>query len=154
MSVAVRPLTAEDRPAWDALWAGYLAFYRAEISAAVSDVTFTRMTRGEQGCFALVALGEGGAPVGLAHCIEHPSTWNAGPVVYLEDLFVARAARGLGAAKALIEAAADAAEARGAERLYWHTQQYNGAARSLYDTVGTLSSHVVYERELPAAPRH
>ena len=150
MTTGTRPLVASDRAAWDELWAGYLAFYRADVPAAVSDVTFARMTSGDDGCFALVAVGDDDTLVGLAHCVGHVSTWNAGPVVYLEDLFVARAARGLGAAKALIEAVSDAAKARGAERLYWHTQQYNGAARSLYDTVGTLSSHVVYERELPA----
>ena len=36
----------------------------------------------------------------------------------------------------------------GAERVYWHTQEFNGAARSLYDSVGQLTSMVVYEREV------
>jgi hypothetical protein len=45
----------------------------------------------------------------------------------------------------LIVAAKQAAEARGADRLYWHTQQYNGRARSLYDQVGHPTSFVVYE---------
>ena len=36
----------------------------------------------------------------------------------------------------------------GAETLYWHTQAFNGRARSLYDTVGQLTSHVHYERNL------
>ena len=35
--------------------------------------------------------------------------------------------------------------ARGSDRLYWHTQQYNGRARSLYDQVGRSTSFVVYE---------
>jgi len=34
---------------------------------------------------------------------------------------------------------------RGAGRLYWHTQEYNGRARSLYDQVAHLTSFVVYE---------
>ncbi len=38
-----------------------------------------------------------------------------------------------------------AAAARGTSRVYWHTQQYNGRARSLYDVVGHPTSFVVYE---------
>ena len=34
---------------------------------------------------------------------------------------------------------------RGAGRLYWHTQEYNGRARSLYDQVARPTSFVVYE---------
>jgi GNAT superfamily N-acetyltransferase len=47
--------------------------------------------------------------------------------------------------RALIEGIAHAAKERGAGRVYWHTQQYNGAARSLYDQVGRPTSFVVYE---------
>ena len=53
-----------------------------------------------------------------------------------------------GAWKKLIEETAAAARQRGVERLYWNTQQFNGAARSLYDTVGQLTSMVVYERKI------
>ena len=39
---------------------------------------------------------------------------------------------------------------RGATKLYWQTQAFNGRARSLYDQQGRLSSSVVYERDLSA----
>jgi GNAT superfamily N-acetyltransferase len=51
-------------------------------------------------------------------------------------------------AKQLLTAVYELAAARGAGRVYWHTQQFNGAARSLYDTVAELQSWVVYEHEL------
>jgi hypothetical protein len=38
------------------------------------------------------------------------------------------------------------ADRRGVGRVYWHTQQYNAPARSLYDSVGHATSFVVYER--------
>ena len=47
--------------------------------------------------------------------------------------------------RALLLAVKEAAVARGADRVYWHTQQYNGRARSLYDQVGQPTSFVVYE---------
>ena len=148
--IFIRELRREDHDGWAELWSGYLHFYRAEISEQVTAKTFERLCEETDGMFALVAVDDGarGGPLGLAHSVVHPSTWSLTGYCYLEDLFVARAARGSGVAKQLIDATAAAARERGAERLYWHTQQFNGAARSLYDTVGQLTSMVVYEREL------
>ena len=83
--------------------------------------------------------------MGLAHCILHPSTWSGRPSCYLEDLFVAPRARGTELGRALLEEAKRASVQRGANRLYWHTQQYNGRARSLYDQVAQPTSFIVYE---------
>ena len=41
---------------------------------------------------------------------------------------------------------AQVADAHRAERVYWHTQEYNAPARSLYDQVGRRTSFVMYER--------
>ena len=144
----VRRLRDEDRAGWDELWRGYLRFYRADVSDAVSDATFARVRDERDGMVGLIATGESGRPVGLAHLVFHPSTWSTASYCYLEDLYVASGARGGGVAHALFDAVYAAARERGAERVYWHTQQYNGAARSLYDTVGQLTSFIVYEHEL------
>lgn len=147
-NVKIRPLQAADRTAWDELWQGYLGFYRGELTAEVTDATFRRLAAGEDGMFGLVAEDGSGRVVGFSHAIVHPSTWAASGYCYLEDLFVSPAARGADAGRKLIEATDAAARERGCERLYWQTQQFNGAARSLYDTVGQLTSFVVYERPL------
>jgi GNAT superfamily N-acetyltransferase len=75
----------------------------------------------------------------------HPTTWSKRPYCYLEDLFVAPAARGSDLGRSLLEHAKGASVERGAGRLYWHTQEYNGRARSLYDQVARPTSFVVYE---------
>jgi GNAT superfamily N-acetyltransferase len=147
MSTTIRELRREDYDGWIQLWSGYLRFYRAEIGERVTRTTFERLCDATDGMFGLVAVDADGQLVGLAHAIVHPSTWALEGYCYLEDLFVARPARGGGVAKQLIEATAAVARERGAQRVYWHTQQFNGAARSLYDTVGQLTSMVVYERE-------
>ena len=69
--------------------------------------------------------------MGLVHCLTHPTTWSPRPYCYLEDLFVALSARGTDVGRQLIEAAKAESEARGAAHLYWHTQEFNGRARSL-----------------------
>ncbi len=145
---SVRPLRPEDLGAWSELWAGYLRFYRAELAPDVTEQTFARMTERCDGCFGLAAEAEDGTLAGFSHCVVHPTTWSRGSTCYLEDLYVDPGHRGTAAARALIEAAGEHGRAAGAETLYWHTQAFNGRARSLYDTVAQLTSFVHYERQI------
>ena len=142
---SVRRLRDGDRDRWLDLWAGYLSFYRAEIPDRITEVTFQRLRDGSEGVLGLVAVGPDGEPVGLAHLVFHPSTWATHGYCYLEDLYVDRSARGGDVSRALFDAVFAEARTRGSARVYWHTQQFNGAARSLYDTVGQLTSMVEYE---------
>jgi GNAT superfamily N-acetyltransferase len=144
----VRELRPEDRVAWSELWAGYLRFYRGELAPEVTEQTFARMTERRDGCFGLAAEDEDGSLVGFAHCVMHATTWSRGATCYLEDLYVDPGHRGTATARTLIETAGERGRAAGAETLYWHTQAFNGRARSLYDTVAQLTSFVHYERHL------
>jgi GNAT superfamily N-acetyltransferase len=146
--ITVRGLRATDREGWERLWQQYLRFYRADLPASTSESTFARLCEGDGGLIGLLAVDAAGDALGLAHLILQPSTWAERPYCYLEDLFVDRAARGAGVAGRLFEGLYATAREHGATRVYWHTQQYNGAARSLYDTVGQLTSFVVYEHKL------
>ena len=141
----IRALERDDWDDWRALWAGYLAFYRAELSDATTRGAFDRLCAGDDGMFGLIALDDTGRGIGMANCVVHASTWSRRPKCYLEDLFVAPSARGHDVGRALLEAVQQAATERGAPRVYWHTQEYNGRARSLYDMVGRPTSFVVYE---------
>jgi GNAT superfamily N-acetyltransferase len=105
------------------------------VPADVSDGTFTRLIDADSGLVGLVAVGSEDRPLGLAHLIFHAATWTLGRFCYLEDLFVDPSARGTGAAQQLVEATYETARERGAGRVYWLTQHFNGPARSLYDTV-------------------
>ena len=61
-------------------------------------------------------------------------------------MIVAPTARGTSVALNLIRAVFAVADRKGATRTYWHTQEFNGPARSLYDQVAHPMSLVVYER--------
>lgn len=143
--IAVRPIRDTDLDTWLPLWLGYNAFYRNDVPEAVTRTTFRRLCENADGFFGLVAEDEGNL-VGLAHAVFHLSTWTTEPCCYLEDLFVSRKGRGSGAAQSLIEGVYGEADRRGADRVYWHTQQYNAPARSLYDTLAHATSFVVYQR--------
>tara|TARA_R110000824_G_scaffold118960_14_gene272304 strand:+ start:439033 stop:439485 length:453 start_codon:yes stop_codon:yes gene_type:complete len=146
--VHIRPLRASDRAAWDALWAGYLTFYKTELDASVSDHTFARVLSGE--LIGLVACDgdETGAPLGIAHAMLHAGTWSPKPVCYLEDLFVSEAARGRGVGRALIEHLAERGRNAGWLRLYWQTASDNITAQTLYDRLATRTDWLRYELEL------
>ena len=142
----IQPLETTDWEQWRPLWQGYLDFYRAELAEATTEATFARLCdAGQDAMFGFLAINAAGAGQGLVHCVVHASTWSRRPSCYLEDLFVAPGTRGSGLGRALIERAKAAADERGAHHLYWHTQQYNGRARSLYDQVARPTSFVVYE---------
>ncbi len=143
----IRPPTDADKPLWLPLWAGYNAFYRASVPADVTDETWRRILDPATPVHALMAQ-EGGRLIGFVTFLYHPSTWSSKPSCYLEDLFVDPAARGGGTAKALIEATMARATADGCFRIYWHTQEYNAPARSLYDTLTPRSSFIVYRKPL------
>ncbi len=150
--VVVRPLTESDWSSWHPMWQGYLDFYRHALPPATTEQTFARLCSGgggagEGGMFGLVAASRTGDLVGFAHSVLHPSTWALSGYCYLEDLWVDRVARGSGAGRALIDATCEVAAQRGVSRTYWHTQQYNGAARSLYDSLAHVTSFVMYERD-------
>jgi GNAT superfamily N-acetyltransferase len=147
-AVSVRRLRNEDFNRWRALWGSYLSFYRADVPEEVTDLTFTRLRDGEQGMLGLVATDSDDQPIGLAHLVFHPATWSASGYCYLEDLYVDPSHRRGRAARTIFEAVYTQARERGAERVYWHTQQFNGPARSLYDSVGQLTSFVVYEHQI------
>ena len=142
----VRPIRPSDREEWSPLWQGYLDFYREELPEEITEHTFERLCRGDD-MFGFVAQRRGEL-VGLVHALLHPSTWTTTSYCYLEDLYVARGARGTTIARDLIETVASEATRRGAVKVYWHTQEFNGAARSLYEQVARHVSFVVYEREL------
>lgn len=146
--VTVRRLRASDHPRWQELWQGYLDFYRHPSEEAVTARTFTRLCDGQEGMLGLVAVDGQDDAVGLAHLVFHAATWSLARSCYLEDLFVARGRRGGGIARALFAAVYATAAERGCDRVYWHTQQFNAPARSLYDTVGQLTSMIVYEHAL------
>ena len=146
MSISIRPLRADDREQWLQLWRGYLTFYESDVPAEVTDLTWSRILDPEAPIHGLCAIDEAGRLLGIVHYLFHPVTWAAGPRCYLEDLFTPAEARGRGAGRALIEAVYAAADARGADQVYWLTQDTNATARRLYDQVARATPFIKYRR--------
>lgn len=146
MRHGVAGICAADEPAWRELWWQYLAFYETEKPEALYRRNFDVLVSGEGPLYGLVARAADGEVIGLTHYLFHATAWSEHETCYLQDLFVRPERRGGGVAAALIETVADAARARGCERLYWMTHQDNARARAVYDHVAKFEGFLCYER--------
>jgi GNAT superfamily N-acetyltransferase len=145
--IVVRPVGADERAAWEPLWDGYIAFYKATLEPGASDVAWQRFHDPDEPMFLLGAYVDGKL-TGIVQYLFHRSTWAPGNYCYLNDLFVTDSARGLGVGRALIEAVYEKAKAAGAERVYWLTHTTNAQARILYDQVADNRGFIQYSKTL------
>lgn len=144
----IRDIAAADEAAWCGLWAQYLAFYGVDLAPEITARTWARLMDPASPLAGRVAVSHAGEVAGFALHHHHCSTWVAGEDCYLEDLFVADAARGLGLGRALIDDLIALSKARGWQRLYWHTDEGNTRARALYDSYAPWDGHVRYRLKL------
>ena len=141
--MSIRDAEPGDEAAWRGLWSQYLAFYDVTLTPEVTAATWARLMDPASPMKMRLAVVDG-VPVGFAIHLHHPSTWVAGEDCYLEDLFLAPAARGKGLGRALIDDLIALARARGWHRLYWHTDEGNATARKLYDSYVESDGHIRY----------
>jgi len=146
MPIDIRPLEPSDREAWLPLWQGYLTFYETAVPDAVTDETWRRIVDPSGPIHAFGAFDGASRLIGIVHYLYHPVTRSIAERCYLGDLFVSPDARGTGAGKALIEAVYRAADAAGADQVYWLTATTNATARKLYDHVARATPFMKYQR--------
>ena len=146
--IELRPVRETDRDAWVPLWRGYQTFYKVDIPAEVTAVTWSRLLDPAEVINGVLAW-EGDRAIGLVHFIPHPSTWFAEDVCYLQDLYVAEDVRGGGVGRKLIECVYEEAQHRGWRRVHWLTHESNTDAMQLYDRIGDRLGFVQYRRNFP-----
>jgi len=151
----IRTIQRDNYHQWLPLWHAYNVFYgrpwgeggAPPVDPEVTAATWDRFFEDGEPLWALVAEVDGKL-VGLVHYLFHRATNFIAPVCYLEDLFTAKAARGKGVGRALIEAVAAEAKAAGVSRVYWMTEETNATARRLYERVAAKTGDVVYRKEV------
>ena len=142
----IRPIRADELTAALPLFAGYQRFYEVPDPSDDANLAFFGRFVDPSDDGILLGAFDGDAPVGFACVYWTFSSTVAAEIGLMNDLFVAQSSRGLGAGRALIEAAADAARRRGCHHLEWFTAPDNATAQRLYDTTGAARSEwVAYE---------
>lgn len=145
-TLVIRPIAPGDESDWRRLWKDYLAFYETTRPEEVYATTFARLCSGEPGEFRGSLALLDGAPVGLVHYLFHRTCWAVANTCYLQDLYAAPEARGLGIGRALIETVYGEADKAGAASVYWMTQDFNTTARQLYDRIAVKTPFIRYNR--------
>jgi ribosomal protein S18 acetylase RimI-like enzyme len=111
-------------------WFGYDEPHDDPLLASVE-----RLLRDPNTDYLLGAAGDG-APSGVVQQRYRHSVWTGSDDAWLEDLYVADAARGTGLGRALTEYAIERARERGCGRIQLDVNFANEAARALYESLG------------------
>ena len=93
-----------------------------------------------------------GEPVGFAVWFYNLSTFTGRHGIYLEDLYVRPAARGVGAGKALLAGLARRCVDEGLTRLEWAVLNWNAPAIAVYDSRGAGKQDEGTVRRLTGEP--
>lgn len=143
----IRPPEPADRPEWERLYAGYADFYKVTQTPEMRATVWGWIHDPAHGTRAFVAEDQGRL-VGLAHFRPFARPLAASTGGFLDDLFVDPAARGSGAAEALISALAEEGRHQGWTVIRWITAEDNYRARALYDRLAEKTRWATYDIKL------
>ena len=147
---AIDTVREEDLEELLPLMRGYCDFYGADPSDAdLISLSRALIADHEREGLQLIAREEAGRAIGFATIFWSWSTTAAGRIGTMNDLYVAPAGRGSGAADELIRACLERCRERGAVRLEWKTALDNRRAQAVYERVGGQRSQWL-DYSLPA----
>ena len=150
MTIEVVALNPSHQAGWLDMWDGYLTFYKEDLPAEQTELTWKRLLDSSFNLYAFVALREGKV-VGLTHYSWTNSTWDEHSNIYLEDLYVDETLRGGGIGRLLIDAVTHVAHAHGSKRVRWITHRDNETAQKLYNSLAEKSEFIMYDRTVGEA---
>ncbi|MEP4377529.1 MAG: GNAT family N-acetyltransferase [Alphaproteobacteria bacterium] len=147
-SIQIAPPTAEDKAAWAEMFVGYRRFYEMPDDPDIIERVWGWINDPDHQTECLLARDADGVPIGLAHFRSLARPLSGTEAGFLDDLFVAEASRGSGAADALINAIAEIGRTRGWSWLRWFTAEDNYRGRGFYDRVAHATPWKTYQVDL------
>lgn len=134
-AVTIRPAEASDAATIVRLVRELAAYEGLLDQVRISEADVLRDGFGERPCFACLLAEIDGAAAGFALYFDAYSTFEGHAGIFVEDLYVAEAARGLGIGRRLLARLAQIAIERDARRLDLFVLHWN-AARGFYERLG------------------
>lgn len=135
MRAVIRRATIDDLDLLLPLVRGYREFYE-QTHDADGERAFMANHLSSGSSIVFIALGERGNAVGFTQLFETFSTVHLSSTLILEDLFVAREARGAGIASTLLDAAISYARESSAYGIFLETAMDNTTAQRVYERNG------------------
>ena len=141
-AISIRPATLADVPAILGFIKELAEYERAPNDVVATEADLVRDLFGERPCceaiMGLVRETHDGPDVarGFALFFHNYSTWRGHKGLYLEDLYVQPAFRGVGLGRALFARVAQIAVERNCPRLEWNVLDWNEPALGFYRALG------------------
>ena len=140
----LRLVAASDKQRWRELMKSYAEFYKVEVDDKALAATWKWIEDTEEEFWCTLAADNAGEVVGFTQYQLMHRSLSGSRVCYLSDLYVEPAIRGGGVGRALIDHVFQFARSNDIPNVRWLTQDYNTAARKLYDTYGEKSDFILY----------
>lgn len=137
--LSIRPATVEDAPLIAQLIRELAEYERLAHAAVATDDGLREQLFGERPAAEVLIAEADGEPAGFALFFHTFSTFLGKRGLYLEDLFVRPAFRGLGLGKHLMAALARIAVKRGCGRFEWSVLDWNAPAIGFYRALGATA---------------
>ncbi len=136
MPLAIRAATRSDAATLLRFIRELAIYEKAEHEVAATLETIEESIFGPKSVTQALICERDGDAIGMAIWFFSYSTWQARNGLYLEDLYVTPAARGLGAGKALLKRLAKIAVENNCGRFEWSVLDWNEPAIKVYDAIG------------------
>jgi GNAT superfamily N-acetyltransferase len=111
----------------------------------VTETTWNRIVTPESGLWSLMAF-DGGEALGIAVVSRTPFAWTGEDILFLQDLFVARKARGRGVGAALLKGVYAHGDSVGASQVFWMVDEDDPELQSFYARHGVRTPYHRYMR--------
>lgn len=147
-NIKIEPPTSDDKAAWASLFQGYRRFYEMPDDPDIIERVWAWINDPAHQTECLLARDGSGQPIGLAHFRSLARPLSGTEAGFLDDLFVAEAHRGSGAADALVNAIAEIGRSRNWSWLRWFTAEDNYRGRGFYDRVAHVTPWKTYQVDI------
>jgi GNAT superfamily N-acetyltransferase len=138
-TITLRPVTGSDLAQVLAFIRELAVYERLEHQVMATEADLGSALFGPRPFAEVVFACLDGTPVGFALFFHNFSTFLGKPGIYLEDLFVQPAARGLGVGKRLLAWLARTTLERGCARLDWAVLDWNQPSIGFYLSLGAVA---------------
>jgi GNAT superfamily N-acetyltransferase len=135
-SLTVRPAGPDDVALIHSLICELADYEKLRHTVAATEDDLRMALFGPRPCCEALVGGVDGTELGFALYFQNYSTFVGRPGLYLEDLYVRPAARGLGLGKALLQRLAAIAVERRCGRVEWTALDWNEPAIKFYEGLG------------------
>lgn len=136
MSLAIRRASREDAPGVLRLIEALAEYEHLDPPDEAARLRLVEHGWGDRPKFEIWLADQGGDVVGYAFIFETYSSFLCRPTLYIEDIFVAPAARGQGVGKALFQHVLRLSRERECGRMEWVCLDWNRPAQEFYGRLG------------------